>query len=992
MEESIRFQHFEVLRRPDGTLHELGRGAMGVTYKAFDTNLRCHVALKVISPNYLDSEIARQRFLREARAAAAIRHPNVATVFHLGNEGDTWFYAMEFVDGETVEEMMRRDGAVPAAKALEISDQVARALGAAQKQGLVHRDIKPSNLMLVHEDGGDFTVKVIDFGLAKATDRDSSIDPATLTTGGFLGTPHFASPEQLDERDLDVRSDIYSLGVTLYYMLAGTTPFSGSLAQVMSQHLHRDPPLDRLVGQPTAVIRLLERMLEKSADARPQSSADLRREIDLCLSTLSSASAATGQAATVFPVESDTLMETAISDELVSISPEPAPGVTLAGRFKLMDEFPTGQYGRTFRAQNLETHETVAVLILHAAVLPTSGAYTRLEDEITALQSVHHPAVIRVDSVEHTEHLTFITREWIDGPSLQDHLKKRRLDPAGLMAILESLAGGMDAVQAAGVPCPELALGWITAIPRETGICPKFNPINLSKVAPVSPTGKAVGGAGLQRGQMMDSASGATFAFTLAALGIEILGGTRSGSGEFVPVPGLNEDANQVLRKAISGSFLSAGAFYQALAPTILKPDSASVPPKPSFKRSESPKAKSSLVLGIVGGGIILLLIAGIGAVWILGVPKTTGIAGAGTPARDLALLDVPTPTPEPVAQTPTPTPLPTPTPTPEEDPAETVIKNALAHADELSTSGNYKLALTALTELTTLHPADSRPLEKLENVAAKLRAESEVISPERFKDLEDPLRDAAQTGSPSAQMLLARAFDGVNENEAFKFFLLAAEAGNSEAMLEVGDRYASGRGVDRNLESAFPWFERAASKGEPRALYSIGECYYFGAGVPKDLNQAIYYLTQSAAFNDPYAKGLLGNIYRKGEGLEKPNYQEAFRLLSEASNQGFLDAQGNLGVMIINGEVIAEQPVTGAPMPEKADQKSAVALFQDGAEKGNALCTFFYAQSLEGGVGIPKPDLRAAREQYIKAAELGNPAAQQWCRDKRIKFSQPER
>jgi TPR repeat protein len=231
-----------------------------------------------------------------------------------------------------------------------------------------------------------------------------------------------------------------------------------------------------------------------------------------------------------------------------------------------------------------------------------------------------------------------------------------------------------------------------------------------------------------------------------------------------------------------------------------------------------------------------------------------------------------------------------------------------------------------------------------------------------------------------------------MNDSEAFKFFLLAAEAGNSEAMLEVGDRYASGRGVDRNLELAFPWFQRAARKGEPRALYSIGECYYFGAGVPKDLNQAIYYLTQSAAFNDPYAKGLLGNIYRKGEGLEKPNYQEAFRLLSEAADQGFLDAQGNLGVMIINGEVVAGQPVSGAPMPEKADQKAAVALFKDGAEKGNALCTFFYAQSLEGGVGLAKPDTRAAREQYIKAAELGNPAAQRWCRDNRVKFTVPGR
>ena len=127
---------------------------------------------------------------------------------------------MEFIDGETVEAFIKREGAVPALMALKIAAQVARALGAAQKQGLVHRDIKPSNVMFVREEGGEIAVKVIDFGLAKDANAEGE-DSATLTTGGFLGTPHFASPEQLEEREIDVRSDIYSLGVTLWYMLSG---------------------------------------------------------------------------------------------------------------------------------------------------------------------------------------------------------------------------------------------------------------------------------------------------------------------------------------------------------------------------------------------------------------------------------------------------------------------------------------------------------------------------------------------------------------------------------------------------------------------------------------------------------------------------------------------------------------------------------------------------------------------------------------------------
>ncbi len=282
MAETLRFQHFEVLRKEDGSPYELGHGAMGITYKAFDTNLRCHVALKVIKSAYLNSETARQRFLREARAAAALRHPNVATVFHLGSEAENYFYAMEFIDGETVEAFIKREGAVPTLMALKIAAQVARALGAAQKQGLVHRDIKPSNVMFVREEGGEIAVKVIDFGLAKDANAEGE-DSATLTTGGFLGTPHFASPEQLEEREIDVRSDIYSLGVTLWYMLSGKTPFSGSTAQVMSQHLHRDPPFGTLHEQPASVVDLLRHMIAKNPHDRPQTPADLRHELDECI-------------------------------------------------------------------------------------------------------------------------------------------------------------------------------------------------------------------------------------------------------------------------------------------------------------------------------------------------------------------------------------------------------------------------------------------------------------------------------------------------------------------------------------------------------------------------------------------------------------------------------------------------------------------------------------------------------------------------------------
>src|SRR5208282_714937 len=163
-----RFEHYQLVTGEDGKSVELGRGAMGVTYKAVDVDLHCPVTLKVISERYLGDESARLRFLREARAAASVRHPNVASVFHLGRTGQNYFYTMEVVEGETLENLIKRSGRLEVKLALEIATQAAAGLAAVHKQKLVHRDIKPSNIMVSLEDGGAVTVKLIDLGLAKA--------------------------------------------------------------------------------------------------------------------------------------------------------------------------------------------------------------------------------------------------------------------------------------------------------------------------------------------------------------------------------------------------------------------------------------------------------------------------------------------------------------------------------------------------------------------------------------------------------------------------------------------------------------------------------------------------------------------------------------------------------------------------------------------------------------------------------------------------------
>ena len=280
-----RFENYEVMLDQDGKPIELGRGAMGITYKAFDIDLRFPVTLKVISEKYVGDESARLRFLREARAAAKVRHPNVASVLHLGRTGSSYFYAMEFVEGETLESLIKRSGRLEVRLALEITSQVAAGLDAIYEHKLVHRDIKPTNIMVRLKGEGRVTAKIIDLGLAKGASELGS-ESEISTPGAFAGTPAFASPEQFAGLGADIRSDLYSLGVTLWEMQAGQLPFRGSPSEVMHEHQHAALPLEQLKGVPQPVVVLLEVMLEKDPAQRFQDPAELLRAISLVTTTI----------------------------------------------------------------------------------------------------------------------------------------------------------------------------------------------------------------------------------------------------------------------------------------------------------------------------------------------------------------------------------------------------------------------------------------------------------------------------------------------------------------------------------------------------------------------------------------------------------------------------------------------------------------------------------------------------------------------------------
>jgi len=280
-----RLGNYRIERRDDETAWELGRGAMGVTYRAIDTSLQRPVALKLIASEWVKRGAeARERFMREARTAASLRHPNVATVYHFGirEENGQCFCAMELVEGETLEARVRRTGPLDALTTIDTALQVSSALAAAEKQGLVHRDLKPANLMLVAPDSeadapksgrakiSEIVVKVIDFGVAKALVEKP--DAMGLTHGGFVGTPAFASPEQFTDAPVDVRSDIYSLGVTLWYLLTGHRPFEGAtIEQIRTSQRSRLLPIEQLktAHVPSRLISLLMSMLAREPAARP---------------------------------------------------------------------------------------------------------------------------------------------------------------------------------------------------------------------------------------------------------------------------------------------------------------------------------------------------------------------------------------------------------------------------------------------------------------------------------------------------------------------------------------------------------------------------------------------------------------------------------------------------------------------------------------------------------------------------------------------------
>jgi serine/threonine-protein kinase len=342
---------------------EIGRGAMGVVYKAHDPVLGRTVAVKTVNMALERDEAAQYeaRFLQEARAAGGLNHPSIVTIYDIGKSGEVAYMAMEFVEGVELRTMLQAGKPLPLAQALPVAAQVAEGLGYAHSHGVVHRDVKPANIM-VTADGG---VKIMDFGIARM--RSSEVQ---TQTGAALGSPKYMSPEQVLGKRADHRSDIFSLGVIVYEMVAGAAPFGGeNINALMYQIVHFAPPAPSTLNPavPELLDYVVAKMLAKSLEERYQDAADVARDLRECERQGISARAPRAPAAALAPGA----QPAAIGPEVRTVVLAQAVERTRRADDDAEATVPSPAHGLARGFDSAEATQRLAVL---TAVRPAAGA------------------------------------------------------------------------------------------------------------------------------------------------------------------------------------------------------------------------------------------------------------------------------------------------------------------------------------------------------------------------------------------------------------------------------------------------------------------------------------------------------------------------------------------------------------------------------------------------------------------------------------------
>lgn len=519
----LRLQHFAVLKNSDGAPWVLGRGAGGVTYKAIDVELQRTVALKVLDSSALDSEEAKKLFRHEARVAAALRHPNLAAIHHFGEQDGVCFYAMEFVEGQNLEEYVREHGPLQADTALDLAAQAASALGAAHQAGLVHRDVKPANLLLREDAKGAAQIKLIDFGLATAAIPGS----ASARSVRFSGTLLYASPEQLDDHAVDPRSDLYSLGATLFFLLTGQPPFNGSLSQLVTQHTIAPAPVHAIPGSPTAAAAVVERLMSKNPQDRPASGTEACMEIEAARDQSRSA-------------ERRTAAE------------------WLTTHFAVLRRTGEIEGGAAYRATRHPGEAETPVLFFDRTAAGCALA-DRFRAAAACLRRLTSPCIRQIESIiEVSDGVLVVFAPPVEAVRLLSVMRKRRTLPVReALVLLQPLAAALDEAATAGLSLPPLGLRDVRLAPAHPSETPLDEWAGLHPVVDLLPLGPAQGhdaaatvvGTSLGNHAELDANEVFQPGQVIASLAYEMIGGMSApGSTHFVPLAELSAETNRFLR------------------------------------------------------------------------------------------------------------------------------------------------------------------------------------------------------------------------------------------------------------------------------------------------------------------------------------------------------------------------------------------------------------------------------------------------------------
>jgi serine/threonine protein kinase len=433
-------------------LAKVGRGGMGHVYKALHLIFNEVRALKVMDPSLTQREEFVRRFLREAFVARRLQHPNAVRVDDVDETEDgRHCIVMEFIDGRMLRDVIRREGPMPVARACSIVKQVASALAAAHKLGIIHRDIKPENIALMKDEQGDL-VKVLDFGITKLREgrlKDEAGAMALTATGTVfaIGTPEYMSPEQVKQKDLDGRSDLYSLGMVFYEMLTGELPFHAeSQAEWFLAHVGEAPrPIQEQAPDlrlPPAIADLVMSMLDKEPRRRPANGAAIIKAIEAVEKEnpgLSGPSPGGGRP----PGEKRTGESTTVPAFFEGWK----KGSLISKRYKILDKVADVRMGPIYTALDSSGAGICALKLVTPWNIPTADLINELSEYYQRMQRFQHPHVVRTFDLGQAEDgVLFLVNEYVRGPNLRQIIEQETcLGASRASRIIWEVAFALDA-------------------------------------------------------------------------------------------------------------------------------------------------------------------------------------------------------------------------------------------------------------------------------------------------------------------------------------------------------------------------------------------------------------------------------------------------------------------------------------------------------------------------------------------------------------------